>query len=62
MKPAQTKKEATWPLFYQNKFVFPSNKMYQIIISWEKQKTPSRPPFRVLSNTLPESATCQNKF
>jgi hypothetical protein len=28
-----------------------------MIISWEKQKTPSRPPLSVESNMLPESAT-----
>ena len=29
----------------------------QIIISWEKQNTPNLPPFKVPSNTFPESAT-----
>ena len=29
----------------------------QMIISWEKQNTPSLPPFRVPSKILPESAT-----
>ena len=40
-------------------FDFFSNftKSDQIIISWEKQKTPNLPPFSVPSNMFPESAT-----
>ena len=40
-----------------NKINVNLTKSDQIIISCEKQKTPSLPPFRVPSKILPESAT-----